>query len=115
MKILLLVLAITAAEQPQQFDLICKSSSGTTRYRVDLAASQWCWEQCRTTWKIAEVEPRRITFNVADTPSHKVWNWVDRSSGEWFQGTDDNFGYNGQHGHCESEPFSGFPEEKTRF
>jgi hypothetical protein len=117
MKIALLMLfAATAASTPQQFDLICKGSGDVTHYRVDLAAKKWCWENCASTWPIARVEDERITFKEDDTPSEKVWNWVSRTTGEWFQGMRSaTLGEVSSHGTCEPAPFSGFPAHERKF
>jgi hypothetical protein len=108
--------AAAAAAHPQRFDLNCREgSTAPTHYRVDLGAHRWCWDACKFTSPIAKVEARRITFKSEDTPSNNVWNWVDRTTGEWFQGITSAEVNVSQHGTCETAPFSGFPTVRTKF
>lgn len=110
MKALLLALAAVAST-PDQFDLICKSSTETIRYRIDVTAGEWCWQQCGATWKVASITPTRITFKDEDTPRSRSFAYVDRVTGEWLQAS----GRFANRGHCDPAPFSGFPRPPTRF
>jgi hypothetical protein len=116
MKMLLLALVAASAHLGQRFDLDCAGDSGeATHYRVDLTARRWCWDECMTTDQIQKVEASRITFKKEDTPSNDVWNWVDRTTGEWFQGMKSAEISVSSHGTCRAAPFSGFPKTKTKF
>ncbi len=95
-----------------QFDLICKGDKETVRYRIDLAAGEWCWEKCEATIKIASATSSRITFMDQDTPSLHATAFVDRASGEWWQSYRNSYSSAYNHGFCTPAPFSGFPAAK---
>lgn len=101
----------TAADQ---FDLLCVSTKGEKlHYRVDLAAREWCWEECKFgTWRIADVTSSRIVFKDEATARSIVSNVVDRASGTFSRYNRDLSGTSASSGKCEPAPFSGFPKAK---
>ncbi len=111
--VLCLALIATPAAAAEQFDLVCKSKAEVTRYRVDLAAREWCWEGCTNgTWRIADVTSSRIVFKDEKTDTSVVSNFVDRSSGRYSRFNQSRFGTFSSQGTCEVAPFSGFPKAK---
>lgn len=115
MKHLVLALLAISAPSAEQFDLICQSRAETIRYRVDLAAGEWCWETCFATWKIAQVTSTRITFKDQDTPSGTAYAYVDRITGAWRQSSADQYSLVVNEGTCKPAPFTGFGAERAKF
>lgn len=114
--ILSLALISTPAMAAEQFDLICTAKKETVRYRIDLAAGEWCADSCRSVLKIASVTEGTITLlsRERQAPSDvQVLKKIERSTGEW---TDISVGGGYDpvfiKGRCEAAPFSGFPAKK---
>lgn len=136
--ILLVAMPLAAAEPSTQFNLKCegtlKTSSAfeqrtlpyTTVYRIDLTKLKWCEDDCRALFDIDSVHPTQITLKhkEVDTFSEKSWsaNTIDRQTGEHsitISKTNPRDRADGLlltwDGHCEREPFSGFPTFETKF
>ena len=106
------------AQSAQQFDLICtgqqqfrpdmKPTAVTHRYRIDLDAKRWCWEQCQFANDIQSVTADRITFyeNLPGQPTKQAY--IRRTDGKYFRYS---FGrsYTHDEGTCQPAPFSGLP------
>lgn len=123
MKALVALTLAAAAQQPQQFDLVCSGKAEysalgtkaiTRRYHVDLAAGRYCYDVCRIS-PIAEVTPDVITFEHDEAKYRggpSGLDYVDRTTGKWsFYRRDLFYG----DGSCTAAPFSGFPEQPTKF
>lgn len=125
MKAFLLAAALassSAAATTDQFDLICTGTSQgyptdrpeNTRYRVDLAAKQWCSLSCSDIRPIAEIEPSTIWFKNKQKQFASDTEWIEyvsRTSGKWVR----VMGPWVTDGTCEPAPFSGFPTLNTKF
>jgi hypothetical protein len=113
------LMLLTAASTPDQFDLNCKAwvrgtGNITRHYRVDLATKQWCVDAC-TVKPLAEVNNTQIVFvdtkaQYRGDPSEAL-DFVDRTSGKWAFYAPFWMGQ----GTCEPAPFSGFPTPDRRF
>lgn len=133
MKSIFFILGIIAASQPpQQFDLVCKGitvitsvgSPGSSkpyekRYRLDIAKGKYCIDACiQGQSDLPEVTDRLIYLEKVKTTgrdAYSVSNFVNRQTGEHFAlAIDDRLGINSK-GKCEPQPFSGFPQLKTKF
>jgi hypothetical protein len=118
--LIVITAALSAAAPAQQFDLICTSKyhDAIFHYRVDLDARKYCvtqdagkrltsiGDQCFL--DTLEAGSDAISFGIDPI------QYVDRVTGEWaFK----PFGarYTMYRGTCQPEPFSGFPEVKTKF
>jgi len=143
MKVLALVAAATIAAQPQhteeQFNLVCsgtmhsyfeqtgsvKDEPYTYTYRIDLKSGKWCEADCRVVNPIAEVQPTFLRLRPdrnEDAPTHREkWtSLIDRTNGTeivMVEGWDNLLGNSTMtwKGTCERQPFTGFPEVKTKF
>ena len=119
----LLLTATGAHAQQQQFDLICKGEEqlglsakpgpATIRYRVDLATSRWCKDDCAQPRKIQEVTPDRILlFSEKETPPlfQTILQTISRIDGSVTDTAISRSGYLRKfNGKCEAGPFSGMP------
>jgi hypothetical protein len=132
-----LLAASARAEAPERFDLVCTGTvaqmtgvsrpKGETvpwkgRIRVDLGASQFCLDDCRTAENISLVRPDAIIFRMGDAHDAEVWDriLVDRKSGlfkrdhDWISVGPKTVNHDDLYSaSCASEEFSGFP--KTLF
>jgi hypothetical protein len=124
---LLLVGGAQAAEQAQQFDLVCRGkvrdiSIGRrdepteSRYRIDLSKNQWCEADCQVVRTFAEVTPTRLFFEKTDEPLKRssMLHGVDRTNGEWFLMAESRGDPWSIKGICEPAQFSGIAP-KTKF
>lgn len=110
----LAILAAPAAAAEQQFDLICRSSTGSeTRYRVDLARGEACSGRCEKIWKIGEVTTGQI--KLIDKVPNLRGDLEERMAVSRITGEYDYYmslGRRSPHvdsGLCEVAEFSGFP------
>lgn len=134
-----LILAL-AAQQPQQFDLDCRSpvpgadasvwKQASIHLRIDLAAMKWCNDydadfaakngliSCGVLHPIVEVQPTVIWLEKApDTPEGRPraqYTAIDRVTGEYDEVSDLYGGY-AVSAMCQKQPFSGFPKIQTQF
>jgi hypothetical protein len=108
-----------------QFDLVCtgkvtirwnlETRARISRYHVDLAAKQWCVDDCPAIKGFAEVSPTILVFDEAKAafrgdPSERL-DFVKRDTGYW---AFSDSTWQGE-GSCEPAPFSGFPTIQSKF
>lgn len=94
-----------------------------TVYRIDLASGRYCEDACRLMRVIYEVQPARITLDRQGNPAPGVSNYsinvIERDSGEQTiltsSGRPGALLYERSTGQCEAQPFTGFPEIRTKF
>lgn len=138
MKTAVLALALAASNQGEAFDLVCagemssEAITGNTskpysvRYRVDLAASKYCEDQCATVNPIFKVDPGVLVFESIDkdAPSERVRkiNNVSRNTGEHLMlytsrstGSAASVLIMRWRGTCERADFTGFPTAGAKF
>lgn len=111
------VLAAPVAAAEQQFDLICKAKKTEMRFRVDLAAGEYCTDECKSIEKIASVTSGVITFSETEPAlprAIRAYNRVNRTTGDWEWFYDERAFAVAQdiRGRCERGAFSGFPAAK---
>lgn len=114
---LALSLIATPAIAAEQFDLVCTGDKDTMRYRIDLAAGEYCFNDCGRVMKIAEVTSGMLTLH-RDKPTltepATAYATINRSTGEWRW-----YSYDPRYSHimdiqgkCEMAPYSGMPRAK---
>jgi hypothetical protein len=129
-------IALAASSTPRQFNLECagtvdviyiggQSSAPYKRVlRIDLAAKQWCADQCAAVEPIASVQPNLLILRdvTRDTP-REYWREsesVNRvTGGHSSRASDHPTGRAGRssfsEGICKLAPFTGFASGVTKF
>lgn len=105
-----------AAQERQQFDLMCKGKGAEKHYRVDLQRGEWCAEACGAVMKIAEATSGTLLLQnePASLKGDTIVERVNRATGAWFYHREFprlRFGKLVT-GSCEPMAFSGFPASK---
>lgn len=76
----------TPAVAADRFDLVCTAGKERQRYRIDLAAGEYCFGMCERVMKIAQVTSGMITL-YDDQPAPPLnitaYNQINRLTGEW--------------------------------
>ncbi len=92
-------------------------------YRVSLDDGRWCEGECGIINTIAQVQPTFVILQLsADSPSHTLYNRINRVTGAHEIGKTDK-GPRGPEttvvwswrGRCEKAAFTGFPSFETKF
>lgn len=118
MKLALLAFALLSAPAiaAEQFDLNCTLNNlKPQHFRIDLAAGEWCRDECKATHKLAGVTSTRITFFDEKTDRSSTFGFVDRISGEYYWSNIDPGFVFVTKGRCTPAPFTGFGAEKVKF
>jgi hypothetical protein len=108
---------VMAAEQSQQFDLVCTAKRESDRLRIDLARGEWCFGACERVMKIQEVTAGLITLHD-EKPSPpdniRAYQTINRLTGEWqwYNYTPRYRSIMDIKGVCAPASFSGFPTAK---
>lgn len=104
-----------AATSADQFDLVCKTQTGTSRYRVDLVRNEACEGPCDRVWKMGESssgELRIIDHAPAYRGDLEERATVSRSTGQYRYRMSLSGRMDAEEGICERQAFTGFPAAK---
>jgi len=117
---LALCLVSTPAIAADQFDLICTAKKESVRYRIDLAAGEYCAGNCEIVQKIAGVTSGTLTLQDKQRQfpdDDRIWNTINRATGEWYRSESipSISLYETTEGRCEPATFSGIAPAKTKF
>lgn len=131
-----LAVAAGAPDPAQQFNLLCTGTMTTltlagkaeepyTRvFRVDLAAQQWCADECTSVEPIKRIEPGRLVL-IDDDRSDLRPDRINRETLNRVTGDHSSHYQNGpvgpvyrsvfRAGRCERAPFTAFVSGETKF
>lgn len=110
------LLISTPAMAADQFDLVCTTKEGQTRYRVDLARNEACEGLCDRVWTMGPPSSGELKLIYKTPKSLRDLDeraTVNRVTGDYqYSNTIPGLGTQSESGHCEAAPFSGFPATK---
>lgn len=105
-----------AAQEAQQFDLLCTYGKTPVRYRVDIARGEACEAECSQLWKMGAVSTGEI--RLKDTPANYPEQHpaetitINRQTGDLLHWVGPGRASFTEKAQCEPAAFSGFPDRK---
>lgn len=112
------VAPVIAAEQAQQFDLVCTAKGDAVHYRVDLGRGEWCQDRCTIVRKVVSSTSGMLTLIDSRPDAGNgllAVTTINRVTGEWL----DLFAPGGssrpplkRNGSCAAASYTGLPTAK---